>query len=412
MPLTTIGCAAGNFRLGRPAGLTPAAIVLHRSGGREALRARFNTPGAAISAHYVVGRDGSIDRCVDETDTAYHAGLVVNPAWRLSRPNVNPNFYTIGLELAGEEVDDWPDEQISSASVLVADIARRWELPIDADHVIPHRAIRASSHCPPATCPVDTIIERAQRLHSGQEVAEPTTDAMDLGREGSPAPGATDVDGVNIDRTTLVLPAKEYYSNVTQKDLIVLHFTAGTSARSAFETWRRDPQHVATAYIVDLDGTIYEVFPPTAWAAHLGVKGTNYAHDRRSIGIEIANVGPLQVSTEEPGALNWWPRKSKNHPEFTTRFCGLDESDRYVATEFRGKKHFAAFPARQVDAVAALVRGLCDRFHIPMTLPAQSRRYTCDVSSFANYKGVCTHANFRQDKWDIGPAFPWDRLGL
>jgi len=28
------------------------------------------------------------------------------------------------------------------------------------------------------------------------------------------------------------------------------------------------------------------------------------------------------------------------------------------------------------------------------------------------YTGVSSHANFRQDKWDIGPAFPWDRLGL
>ena len=31
---------------------------------------------------------------------------------------------------------------------------------------------------------------------------------------------------------------------------------------------------------------------------------------------------------------------------------------------------------------------------------------------FRQYKGVSSHANFSQDKWDIGPAFPWDRLGL
>ena len=50
-------------------------------------------------------------------------------------------------------------------------------------------------------------------------------------------------------------------------DLVVLHFTAGTTGRSALDTWRGDPARVATAYIVDTDGTIFEVFPPAFWAA-------------------------------------------------------------------------------------------------------------------------------------------------
>jgi N-acetyl-anhydromuramyl-L-alanine amidase AmpD len=221
-----------------------------------------------------------------------------------------------------------------------------------------------------------------------------------------------DGDDVPIDRDTFALPPKEYFPDVTRKDLIVLHFTAGTTARSAYETWRQDPQHVATAYIVDVDGTIYEVFPPSMWAHHLGIKGTSHVHDRRSIGIEIANVGPLQVAADNPGILNWWPRRSKNHPEFTTRYCRRDETDRYMPIDFRGKHHFASFPHMQVDAVAALVHHLCERFSIPSTLPPLARRYDCDVNAFATYRGVCTHANFRQDKWDIGPAFPWERLGM
>ena len=37
-------------------------------------------------------------------------------------------------------------------------------------------------------------------------------------------------------------------SEPTVKDLIVLHFTAGTTARSAFDTWRNDPRRIATSY--------------------------------------------------------------------------------------------------------------------------------------------------------------------
>jgi N-acetyl-anhydromuramyl-L-alanine amidase AmpD len=83
-----------------------------------------------------------------------------------------------------------------------------------------------------------------------------------------------------------------------------------------------------------------------------------------------------------------------------------------METSYRGKSHFARYPDAQVDAVAALVRELCEKFSIPATLPALAGRFDCDVNGFAGYKGICSHANFRQDKWDIGPAFPWDRLGL
>jgi hypothetical protein len=46
------------------------------------------------------------------------------------------------------------------------------------------------------------------------------------------------------------------------KDLLVLHFTAEASAEGAFSSWVADTSRVATAYIVDRDGTIYETFDP------------------------------------------------------------------------------------------------------------------------------------------------------
>jgi N-acetyl-anhydromuramyl-L-alanine amidase AmpD len=492
MAIAFIGAASANFRVGRPAGFVPEAIVLHRTGGtRDAIRGRFNDPRTSVSAHYVVCRDGRVDQYVLDRDVAFHAGVVIAPTWPQLRPQVNPNHYTIGVELEGDAADGFPEPQIAATAALIADIARRWQFPVTAARVVAHSAIRASTRCPGDGFPLDQVLSMAashapalqqpgQRVvrtlsaarlrRNAPSLAAPiarvvpaetalavsgftmtgdrvddnpcwyaladdefvwagatdvpapvgegelspveadTTDAMEPAPPAAAAPSSRP--GVSIDRSTMVLAAKEFIGTVTPKDLIVLHFTAGTTARSAFDTWRLKPERVATSYIVDVDGTIFEVFPPQFWAAHLGVKGTNNADDRRSIGIEIANVGPLQPSASDPATLNWWPKRSAGADDFTTPFCRVDETNRYVRATYRGKAHFAAFPDVQVDAVAGLVRGLCQQFSIAPTLPAAGRRFDADPAAFARYKGVCTHANFRQDKWDIGPAFQWDRLGL
>jgi hypothetical protein len=55
---------------------------------------------------------------------------------------------------------------------------------------------------------------------------------------------------------------------------------------------------------------------------------------------------------------------------------------------------------------------LCDRFSIAKSLPPASKLFEFDPVFFGSYRGVATHANFRQDKWDIGPAFDWPALGI
>ena len=187
------------------------------------------------------------------------------------------------------------------------------------------------------------------------------------------------------------------------KDLIVLHFTAGTSCASAFNTWQVDARRIATAYGVDPDGTIVEFFPPEAWAYHLGIKGTS-RHDHRSIGIEIANAGPLRPDPETPKQLNWWPNN------WRTRYCSLDETHRFVAEQYRGIPYFAVRPEDQQKATGALVRYLCDRFGIPREASSEARRGVFNPVAFADYRGVASHSNFRQDKWDVGPAFRWEHL--
>ena len=142
-------CSPKNFMPGRPGRLQPAAIVIHISEGTLASAgAWFNNDAALVSAHYCVGRSGEVHQYVSEEDTAYHAGSPVNPTWRLLRPHVNPNFYTVGIEHEGWAQDQWTDAQYAASAELVGEIARRWSIPIHADHIVMHREIRSNKTCP------------------------------------------------------------------------------------------------------------------------------------------------------------------------------------------------------------------------------------------------------------------------
>jgi hypothetical protein len=149
------GAHPGNFAAGR-AGRRPEAIVIHiMDGSLDGTDSWFNDPASRVSAHYGVGKNGEVHQYVKEGDSAFHAGTIVRPTWpglkvEGGKP-VNPNLYTIGIEHEGLglSASAWPPAQRSASLSLVADIARRWSIPIDDRHVIGHHAIRASKpDCP------------------------------------------------------------------------------------------------------------------------------------------------------------------------------------------------------------------------------------------------------------------------
>jgi N-acetyl-anhydromuramyl-L-alanine amidase AmpD len=97
-----IGAADGNFRAGRPAGTKPEIVVLHTIDGSLADAAsRYNSAGTSVSTHYAVGAGGEVQQFVKEEDTAFHAGVIINPVSTIvaGRPKTNPNFYSIGIDL-------------------------------------------------------------------------------------------------------------------------------------------------------------------------------------------------------------------------------------------------------------------------------------------------------------------------
>lgn len=176
-----MGCANDNFERGRPPGLKPEMIVLHIFNGSLAdADARFDQPGQKVSAHYAVGQTGEIHQYVEETDTAFHAAKVENPIARLvqEKQGVNPNFYSIGIEHEGKLGDTIPQAQLNATAALLREIADRWNIFLDRDHVIAHSAIRASANCPGSGIDIDILLQIAKTIsnkdqcHQGDAMSE------------------------------------------------------------------------------------------------------------------------------------------------------------------------------------------------------------------------------------------------
>ena len=110
----------------------PNLIVLHHTSNDSADRAlrTLTSPERKVSSHYLVDRDGTIIRLVDESARAWHAGK----SWWGGITDVNS--VSIGIELDNNGNEPFPDVQIDALLRLLTDIRTRY--PIPAANVIAH----------------------------------------------------------------------------------------------------------------------------------------------------------------------------------------------------------------------------------------------------------------------------------
>lgn len=201
---------------------------------------------------------------------------------------------------------------------------------------------------------------------------------------------------------TMRLPAQEFFPPGGPKTGIAVHHTVGGSAQSTFRWWLEDKQMVGTAFIIDRDGTTYEVFDPAAWAWQFGLRwaqAQKTKFERRFIGIEMASEGGL---VEANGKLYCFDRVSPK-----------TEKPRNEAFDYgrvyRGYRYFDKYEDAQVTALLELINHLCDQFHIKRQVPDQFFDYHGD--KLANFEGIIGHTMVREDKSDPAPVQAlWDRI--
>jgi N-acetyl-anhydromuramyl-L-alanine amidase AmpD len=161
-----------NFWAGRK-GYRPEGVVIHIIDGTlVGTDSWFANPASQVSAHYGVGRTGEVHQYVKEEDTAWHAGRVDAPVWKLIKPNINPNLYTIGIEHEGKPEDVWTDAMKQSSAELVREICQRWQIPIDRNHIVGHFEIFSKKpNCPARD---KKIIDEIVALAGGQQTSHPS----------------------------------------------------------------------------------------------------------------------------------------------------------------------------------------------------------------------------------------------
>lgn len=113
-------------------------------------------PDSQVSSHYVVSPTGDIYSLVDESKTAWHAGKVVKPKVALIKDStgayINPNLYSIGIEVSLKATSIMTPPQEKALKELVADIYKRNNIM----NLYNHRDIRSDKTCP-GTINIETL---------------------------------------------------------------------------------------------------------------------------------------------------------------------------------------------------------------------------------------------------------------
>lgn len=114
----------------RPAGTDIDTIVLHHtaSGGTaQNIGKFFQNPAAEVSAHYTVGKDGTIVQSVPDSKRAWHAGT------SSFKGEGDVNDYSIGIEIVnlGNNKDPYTEAQYNALIDLVAYLVKAHDVPMD-----------------------------------------------------------------------------------------------------------------------------------------------------------------------------------------------------------------------------------------------------------------------------------------
>lgn len=186
---------------------------------------------------------------------------------------------------------------------------------------------------------------------------------------------------------------RNYHPVIRPKTQICLHHTAGSSAGSAIGWWRtrlRGKGTVSTPYVIERNGTIYQLYEPDRWGNHInasadrlsdadckrlhGSKALNSC-DEYSIGIELVSLGGMKAAK------------------------GSDVVQ--LATPWRGFKCYQAYTVMQIRSLSLLLPYLCDWFRIPTDVIGITATNAIDIRALLGVPGIYSHADYRPDKSDV-----------
>lgn len=147
----------GHMTAGRQGQKIDRIVIHHNASTADVIPGVWQTRQA--SAHYQV-TPNAIRQCVDEGNTAWHAGN-----WAM-------NLRSIGIEhLNSTGAPSWQvsPKTIERSAQLVADICNRYDISIDREHIIKHSEVPRATSCP-GGLDIDKLVARARELAGQTEL--------------------------------------------------------------------------------------------------------------------------------------------------------------------------------------------------------------------------------------------------
>lgn len=141
----------GHMTAGRQGHKVDRIVIHHNANTNDVVPGVWQS--RASSAHYQV-TPTAVRQCVDENNTAWHAGN-----WAM-------NLRSIGIEhLNSTGAPSWQvaPETIERSAHLVADICQRYGIPCDRAHIIKHSEVPRSTACP-GGLDIDKLVNRTREL--------------------------------------------------------------------------------------------------------------------------------------------------------------------------------------------------------------------------------------------------------
>lgn len=203
-------------------------------------------------------------------------------------------------------------------------------------------------------------------------------------------------------------PDNQYFKEEYNKTQITLHHTvSGPPARGDINYWLSTADRIATAYIVDRDGTVYQCFEPKYWGYHLGVRtadanavGITYKRlDMTNIGIEIDSWGGLVKHTDNKWYPAYWDNNLKKNIPYLK--AGAVANVVEYPKGFRGYFAFEKYTTAQINATTELMSRLATAYNIPTTY--NDNIWNINKNALTGVPGIYSHVSFRTDKSDAHP---------
>ena len=172
------------------------------------------------------------------------------------------------------------------------------------------------------------------------------------------------------------------------KKTIVLHHTAGGTAKSSIDGWNNDATPVATCVTIDRDGKIWQAFPSTCWAFSLGLTTPNYRQvEQQSIAVELASYGGLQLKDGK----------------YYNAYGSVIKKEQVIdlGKPFRGFQYYEAYTDEQIESLRLLLVEWQAKYSIDLFYNEAMWDYS--PKAVAGAGGLWTHVSYRKDKSDCYP---------